>query len=138
ELSRTYTRIANEDYSALGPVGIVALLAASIGTVWSCWRRTADMRHLALACALPSFLVIVSLSTFWNPFLIRFFLVPVALAAPLLARLFRSRSTAAPYFAVGALVGGLTLARDMTKPLVIPNGYRPSCGMTQEQALVTH
>ena len=53
-------------------------------------RRQADLRHLALAVTLPFFLVVMSLITAWNPFLIRFFAVPAVLTAPLLAYLFRS------------------------------------------------
>ena len=49
-----------------------------------------DARHLVLACALPIFLILVSLTAVWVPFLIRYFLIPAVLAAPLLARLFRN------------------------------------------------
>ena len=38
--------------------------------------RRADMRQLALASALPVFLVLVALSSVWVPFLIRYFLIP--------------------------------------------------------------
>ena len=116
-LNEVYTRFANEDYSAYGPLGIVALLAAVALTIWGFLGRRVDRRHLVLACALPGFLVLISLQSAWVPFLVRFFLVPTGLAAPLLARLFRGRATTAAYLVVGALVVGLTITHDQSKPL---------------------
>ena len=48
------------DYSAFGPLGIVAVVVASAVAVVAYLRRRADARHLALACALPIFLVLIS------------------------------------------------------------------------------
>ena len=59
-------------------------------TIWDFARRRVGARHLVLACALPVFLVFVALSTYWVPFLIRYFLLPAVIATPLLARLFRA------------------------------------------------
>ena len=111
------TRVANEDDSAFGPLGIVALLAAIASTIWAVATRRADTRQLALSFALPGFLVLISLQVSWNLFLMRFFLVPVVLAAPLLARLFRGRATTAAYLVVAAITVGLTIIHDQTKPL---------------------
>jgi len=102
-LNEVYTRFANEDYSAYGPIGIVALLAAAVLTVRAFALRRVDARHLVLAAALPTFLVLVALNATWVPFLIRYFLLPAVLTAPLLARLFRGRATTAAYLALGAL-----------------------------------
>ena len=57
-LNQEYGRIANENYSAYGPVGIVAFLAAIALTIWDFARRRVGARHLVLACALPVFLVV--------------------------------------------------------------------------------
>ena len=130
---RPSTRIANANYSAFGPVGIVALLAATALTIWNYVRRRADMRHLALASALPSFLILMSLQTTWNPFLVRFLLVPTVLAAPLLAGLFRSGATTAAYLAVAAITVGLTITHDQAKPL--ENAYGRPWQLSQVQAL---
>ena len=137
-LARTYTRISNEDYSALGPLGIVALLAASAIAVTAYLRRRADARHLALACALPCFLVLISATTTWTPLLIRFFVVPAALAAPLLAWLVPGRAAIAAYAAVAAVTVSLTVAHDQAKPLSSPYGFGRAWNLSQELALTTN
>ncbi len=137
-LSETYTRISNEDYSAFGPLGIVALVAASVLTFAAYVRRRVDARHLALACALPSFLLLISLSTSWNPFLIRFFAIPVVLAAPLLARLLHGRATTAAYVVVATLTVALTITRDQSKPLSNPYGFGRPWNLTLEHSLDTN
>jgi hypothetical protein len=137
-LSETYTRISNEDYSAFGPLGIVALVAASLMASVAYVRRRADVRQLALACALPSFLALLAVGTTWNPFLIRFFLVPAVLAAPLLSHLFRGRATALAYFAVAGVVVGLTITSDQPKPLSNPYGYGRPWQLTVPNALATN
>ena len=50
---RPLERIANANYSAFGPVGIVALFAATVSRSSPTSERRADSRHLALACAFP-------------------------------------------------------------------------------------
>jgi hypothetical protein len=134
-LNEEYTRIANEDYSAFGPVGIVGLLVSAALTIWAFAQRRADMRHLALAAALPSFLVVISLVTAWNPFLIRFFAVPAVLAAPLLARLVHGPLTSAAYFAVGGLAIVVTLVHAQTKPFTSPYGFGRPWQLTQAESL---
>jgi hypothetical protein len=138
-LNEIYTHVSNEDYSAFGPVGIVALLAAAVLAIWAVIRRRADSRQLALALAVPLFLLLISLATFWNPFLIRFFVVPVVLAAPLLARLFRGGpAVAAAFAAVGALAIALTVIHDQTKPLRSPYDLGYPWNLTQQESLVTN
>jgi len=132
-LNEVFTRFSNEDYSAYGPLGIVALLAAVALTIWAYLGRRADQRQLALACALPGFLILTSLQVAWVPFLVRFFLVPAGLTAPLLARLFRGRATTAAYLAVAALVVGLTITHDQSKPL--ESAYGRPWHYTQLEAL---
>jgi hypothetical protein len=132
-LNLRYTRFAAENYSAFGPLGIVALLGATALTVWAYVARRTDARHLVLAAALPAFLILISLQTRWNPFLLRFFVVPAVLAAPLLARLFRRQSTAAAYVVVAALTAGLTITHALTKPLQSPLGA--PWHLTQVEAL---
>ncbi len=134
-LNETYTRFANEDYSAYGPVGIVALLAAAVLAVRAFVRGRADMRHLALASALPVFLVLISLGSVWVPFLIRYFLLPAVLTAPLLALLLRSRAMAAAWLVVAVVSIGLTLAHDQPKPFTSPYGYGHPWNLTAETAL---
>jgi hypothetical protein len=137
-LNETYTRIANENYSAFGPVGIVALLAAIVLTIRAYVKRRADARHLVLACVFPGFLVFISLFSTWVPWLIRFFLLPAVLTAPLLAQLFRERLVSAAYVGVATLVIVLTLVHDQTKPLASPYGFGRPWQLTQAEALATN
>ena len=137
-LAHTYTRISSSDYSALGPLAMVAVVSASLIAVVAYSRRRADARHLALACALPCFLVLISLSTSWTPFLVRFFTIPAALAAPLLAWLFPGRAAIAAYGAVAALAITLTVIHDQAKPLHSPYGYGWAWNLSRTDALKTN
>jgi hypothetical protein len=137
-LNREYTRLAHESFSAFGPVGIVSLVAATVVTVVAYVRRRATVLHLALACALPSFVLAVSLTTRWNEFLIRFFAVPAVLAAPLLAFLFRSRVVTAAYLVTASLVAGLTVTQQLSKPLESAYGFGPPWRLTQAESLSTN
>jgi Glycosyltransferase family 87 len=137
-LNETYTRIANEDYSAFGPIGIVALVAASALAIAAYIGKRADARQLALASALPSFLILAALGTSWNPFLIRFFLVPAVLAAPLLAHLFRGPATVLAYLVAAGIVVGLTVTNDQAKPLSNPYGFGRPWNLTVAHALATN
>jgi len=137
-LGRPYTRLANEDYSAYGPIGIVALAAASTVSAAAFVRHRADARHVVLASTLPLFLIGISLGSTWHVFLIRFFLLPAALAAPLLARLFHGRLTTAAYLVAATVTIALTLTHDEPKPLDNPNGYGAPWSLTQANALSTN
>jgi hypothetical protein len=137
-LALIYTRFANEDYSAYGPLGIVALLAAAAVTVYAWFRGRADARHLVLASSFPVFLVLISLYSTWHPFLIRFFLLPAVLTAPLLACLLRNRLVVAAYASVAILTIALTITQDEPKPLDNPFNYGPPWHLTQETALITN
>ncbi len=137
-LGHTYTRVSSSDYSAFGPIAIVALIAACLIAVAAYIRHRADARHLVLACALPCFLVLMSASTIWTPYLVRFFTVPAVLAAPLLAWLFPRRAMIAAFAAVAGLTVALTVARDPAKPLSSPYGYGRPWNLSQELALTTN
>jgi hypothetical protein len=111
------THTVNEDFSAFGPLGAVALAGVVALTARAYVARRIDAAQLALAAALPSFLIFMSLGTKWNAFLPRFLLVPAVLTAPLLARLFRDRATTAAYIVVAAVTIGLTITHVQSKPL---------------------
>jgi hypothetical protein len=113
---------ASEDDSAFGPIGGVVLLLAPILATFAYFARKVDVRHMILACALPSFLILLALQSQFNEWLPRFLLVPAALTAPLFAVLFRSRTTIAAYLLVSALLAGLVITRDTTKSLESPYG----------------
>jgi hypothetical protein len=115
-------RTSNEDYSAFGPIGAIVLLGVSAFTVLAYLRRRVDVRHLALAVALPSFVVLLALYAGFNYWMPRFLLVPAALTAPLLATLFWSRTVTAAYVVVSSVVVYLLLVHIPTKPLDGPDG----------------
>jgi Dolichyl-phosphate-mannose-protein mannosyltransferase len=138
DLNMIYTRFSSGDYSALGPLGIVALIAGSLAAAIAFLRRRADARQLAFACAFVCFLVLISLTTIWTPLLIRFFCTPAALAAPVLAGLFRGRATTAAYAVAAAVTVSLTVAHDQAKPLGSPYGYGRPWNLTVEHALDTN
>ena len=113
---------ADEDSSDFGPIGAIVLLAVPVLTVLAYFARRVDSRQLALACALPLFLVVLALGSTFNVWLGRFLVVPVALTAPLFAMLFRGSAATAAYLAVGVLVAVLVVVGDRTKVLTSPLG----------------
>jgi hypothetical protein len=137
-LTNQWRHIASADFSAYGPIGIVSILAAMTLTIGAYLRGRADSRQLALALALPGFLLLEVLLLTWNPYITRFVVVPAVLVAPLLARLFRDRSTTAAYLTVAALTGVLTVTGDQSKPLANPYGYGPPWDLTQLTSLITN
>jgi hypothetical protein len=123
-------RDASEDFSAFGPLGALALISVPI-LVAVAYR--ADRRQLALAVALPSYLILLGLYAQYNIWVVRFMIVPAALAAPLFGHLFRGRAATAALVAVASLTVFYTLELDVTKPLV---GRTPlPWTFTQEDAL---
>ncbi len=110
-------RGANEDYSGFGPIGTVFLFGAPVLAVASYRARRADVRQLALALALPSFIVLLALQAKYNFWITRFLVVPVVLTAPLFAGIFRKRIVVAAVLAVAGTTVGLVLAHDATKRL---------------------
>ncbi len=106
-------RKANEDLSAFGPVGSVMLLGVPLLVCGLFAARRADIRHLALATVLPLFLVLLAATVAFNPFLMRFALVPVVLTAPLFGFVFRSRAASAALLVIATVtfVGVLDHAR---------------------------
>jgi hypothetical protein len=106
-------RDANEDHSAFGALGALALIGAPI-LAFTARRR--DRRQLALALALPSFLILLGFYAEYNIWLTRFLLVPAALTAPLFGRFVRGRAATAAVLVVAATTIALTLADDSSKP----------------------
>jgi hypothetical protein len=113
---------ADEDTSAFGPIGGVLLLAVPVATAAAYFARKVDKRQLALACALPLFVIVVSLVERFSPWIPRYLIVPVVLTAPLFAHLFRNPGTIAAYLAVSCVLLGLVLTRNTTKMLAGSHG----------------
>ena len=122
-LNQIYTHISNEDYSAFGPVGIVALILAIAATLWLWVRRRVDARHellLRLRSRVPRLRVARPRSACPARSLL-----PAGLAAPLMALLFRSRPIILAYLVAAGLAIGLTVTSVDTKPLRSHHGYGP-------------
>jgi hypothetical protein len=80
----------------------------------------------------PTFVILMALTSVWDPTNTHYFVPPAVVSAPLLARLFRGRATSAAYLAVAALTIGLTLVHNQAAPLTSSEG-RP-WNLTQVQA----
>jgi hypothetical protein len=111
------TQRVNEDFSAFGPLGAVLVVALPVLGIVAYARGWARSQALALAAAVPTFVLLLVLQARWNEFLTRFLLVPVVLAAPLLAVLFRNRVIGAAFMVVTVLVAAATMAHIQSKPL---------------------
>ena len=110
------TRRVNEDFSAFGPLGALLVLGLPVLGVLAYARRWARVQVLVVAAAVPVFVTLLVLQARWNEFLTRFLLVPVVLAAPLLAVLFRSRLVGAAFSVVAVLVAAVTILHVQSKP----------------------
>jgi 4-amino-4-deoxy-L-arabinose transferase-like glycosyltransferase len=112
EVSRT----VNEDESAFGPVGLLALAVSAVTIVAAARRRT-DARKLALALALPIAIVGIGSTVNYSPWLSRFLLGPLALTTPLLAASLRRRETGLALAVVAAITVGVAHTQNVLKPL---------------------
>jgi hypothetical protein len=110
-------RTANEDLSGFGPLGVALLAGGPLAAVFARRARDADRRRIALALALPVYIVLLALTAKYNIWITRFLIVPVALTAPLFAGIFRTRVAAIALLAVAGATVGLTLADDANKKL---------------------
>ena len=108
-------RAANEDFSAFGAIGALAVLCVPIFTLL---RERGDRRRVALALAFPSYLLLLGLYAKYNIWLTRFMIVPLVLAAPLFCVLVRSRLVALAVLVVAGWTGFYALEYDASKPLV--------------------
>jgi hypothetical protein len=122
---------SSEDLSSFGAIGGPALLLVSLAVLAR--RRGANPARLILAAALPTFVVLLALTSKYNPWLSRFLLVPAALAAPLLAVFARRRLPAFAIATVAIVQLALVHVHNQQKPLT---GAHPlPWNATQQQAL---
>jgi hypothetical protein len=122
----------NEDLSAFGPLGVF-LIAAVVLAIVRAWRRRLVTPALALALALPTSVVVLALTAKYNPWLMRFAIVPVALTTPLLAPLFRRREVALLIVVLASVTVGLAHARNVFKS--IEGARQPPWEVSQAQAV---
>jgi hypothetical protein len=121
---------ASEDTSAFGAIGGPLLVLLSL---WLIARARRLGPPVALAAALPLFVVLLALSSKYNPWLARFLIVPAALAAPLAAVVARRGAVATTVACVAVLELALVHVHNEQKPI---NSRTPRpWTMTQAQAL---
>ena len=130
--SWTVNWTANEDFSAFGPLGI-AVVATSVVLTVVLWRRRDRLDRLVLALALPFFIVVLALSSKYNPWLSRFLIAPLALTVPLLATWFRRREAAIGVVAVACTALVVVHLRNQLKP--IESAATPPWELTQVSAV---
>ena len=111
-------KAADEDISGFGPLGLAVVLVVVTSLV-AAVRSKRDVRRLALASALPLFLVLLALTAKYNPWLSRFLIVPVALTIPLAARLFSSVYVRGAIATLAVVTMASTLVHSQHLP---PNG----------------
>ena len=108
-----------EDLAYFGPLGVLLLLPVVLVTlVGVFFRRRARPEQVAVAAALPLFIVAVAIAYRYNLWLGRFMVVPVAFVAPLIARVYSSWRLVATLVAVVAVASlQSTLTNNTLKPL---------------------
>jgi hypothetical protein len=107
-------RGADEDHSSFGPLGALGLIGIPIFVAVA---HRADRRKLALAVAMPSYLILLGFYAKYNIWILRFMIVPAVLTAPLFGYLLRRRAVAAAALVVAALTINFALVDNTTKPL---------------------
>jgi hypothetical protein len=122
---------ASEDLSAFGTIGGPALLLISLAVLVR--RRRTDTARVVIAVALPMFVVLLALTSRYNPWLSRFLLVPAALAAPLLAVLARRRLPALAIAIVAVVQLFLVQIYNQQRPLTA--GHPAPWNANLEQAI---
>jgi 4-amino-4-deoxy-L-arabinose transferase-like glycosyltransferase len=107
-----------EDVAFFGPLGALLILPIVFLTLAGCIRRRARPEQVAVAAALPLFVLAVAFAYRYNLFLGRFMVVPVALVTPLIARIYSSWRLVATLVALVAVTSlQSTLANNTLKPL---------------------
>jgi Glycosyltransferase family 87 len=104
----------HEDFSYFGPLGLVLVVLVA-GSLRLRVTRSAPA-VTALAASFVLFLAGMAATYRFNDFVGRFMIVPVALAAPLFADVYRHAAAAAGIAVLGLIVLALTLAGNELKP----------------------
>ncbi len=123
----------NEDLSGFGPIGGPAILIASAVALVAAARGRGRRQAALLGLAPPLFVALLALQSRYNPWLGRFMIVPLAVAAPLTATLFRRRDVTASLVLVAVLGLLLVHLRNDLKPVHAAAGY--AWQLTQAEAL---
>jgi hypothetical protein len=107
---------ANEDNSYFGPLGILLVWPLSIGVCIAWARGRIDRRIGALAAALPIYLLVLAATIRWTLYIGRYFIIPVAVAMPLVALVCKNRLLMRAVAVVGVAILVLSHGFSETKP----------------------
>jgi hypothetical protein len=107
---------SNEDVSFFGPIGML-LIPLLFGYTGAFALRKTSLARGALGLALPAFLVELALTYRYTESIGRFMILPVALGAALLARVYATRVVGAIFVTVGVVFLGFTLLHSERKPV---------------------
>ncbi len=110
------TRV-NEDISYFGPLGAFLVLPLALGYVAVGLLRRAPPARALLALGVPLVALEIALTYRYNPWIGRFMLVPVALAAALAARVYAARIVSGMFVCCGLLFLAFALAHNERKPV---------------------
>jgi hypothetical protein len=113
---------ANEDVSYFGPLGGLLILPLAFGYLAAWMRRRTPTAKAVFALAIPLFLAELAFAYRYNPWVGRFMVVPVALTAVLIARVYASRELRVLVAAVGIAFLCLALVRNEQKPIGLSGG----------------
>jgi hypothetical protein len=111
-----YWAPTNQDLAYFGPLGALALVPVLVLTLVRAARARRPTLAAALALVLPLYVVALALAYKYNPWIGRYLLTPVALAAPLLGPIARHRAVAVLAVAVGLGTLGYGLVESNGKP----------------------
>jgi hypothetical protein len=115
---------ANEDISYFGPLGAFLLLPLLVLYLGAWVARRTTRVHGILAAAVPLFAIELALTYRYNEWLGRFMLLPVALAAVLVARVYTFRLVSGLFAACGIVFLAFALGHNERKPVGF-NGTQP-------------
>ncbi|MDX6503521.1 MAG: hypothetical protein QOE29_646 [Gaiellaceae bacterium] len=131
-IHRTANVRANEDLAFFGPIGAFVVAPLVLIVLLGFARRRVDRRQAALAAAVPLFVLELALAYTNNEWVGRFMIIPIALAAPLLASLYAARRLVAGAVAVALVTLFTTIAFNEQKPLGLA-GSTPVWSLSRAQ-----
>jgi hypothetical protein len=115
---------ANEDISYFGPLGALLLLPLLLGYVATLAARRTSAAKGILALALPVIAVELALTYSFNMWIGRFMIVPIALGAALVARVYALRLVSSIFVCFGVAFLAFALLHNERKPVGL-DGSKP-------------
>ncbi|MHB8642620.1 MAG: glycosyltransferase 87 family protein [Gaiellaceae bacterium] len=124
---------ANEDISYFGPLGALLFLPLLAGYLLAWLARRTTRVHAILAVTVPLFALELALTYRYNEWLGRFMIVPVALCAALVARVYTMRVVSAFFAVCGIVFLSFALLQNERKPIGLA-GTKPVWSLSRADA----